>query len=154
MRTLTRFLHIHTPVTQKVISEERDDLHLLIVSVLHDDIFPGFKVLDNVLDSHSSQNHKAVLEFSITYLCENLSLVQVPTAKQAFCWGLVSSCCSRVRVVPEHFEWLHNYSYVISELSKIFNAYCTGKKLSKEERIIVNGLPEDVTPFTYVKESV
>ena len=46
--------------------------------------------------------------------------------------------------MPDHFEWLHNYSYVISELSKIFNAYCTGKKLSEEESVIVNGFPEDV----------
>ena len=133
----------HLRITQNAISDERDEFQLLILTILHQEVIPEFKALQE-LESNSARNFRAVLKYSIDYLRRDLGWLQALTAKQAFCWGLVTSCCSRVRVVPDHFEWLHNYSYVISELSKIFNAYCTGKKLSEEESVIVNVFPEDV----------
>ena len=84
-------------------------------------------------------NPNSVLKHCVAYLCKDLGWLQALSAKQAFCWGLVTPYCSRIHVVPDHFEWLHTYIYVITELSKIFITYCTTKEVSEDSS-------EDVSP--------
>ncbi len=131
---------------QNVIFDERDEFQQLILRVLYQEVIPEFKVLQD-LDSNTgttSRMFKDIIKYSIDYLCKSLSWVQALTAKQTFCWGLVASSSSRVHVTAENFEWLHSYSYVISELGKLFNTYCTGKKLSENQCVIINSLPDDI----------
>ena len=103
-------------------------------------------------------NFRAVLEHSIEYLCNesNFGQLQALTAKQYFCWTLVESFCSCIRVVPDHFEWLHKYSYVITKLHNIFKSYCRAMKLSGKESIYIleNALPVIVQTSDDVKRSV
>ncbi len=132
---------------QNAISDERDEFQQLILRVLYQEVIPEFKVLQD-LDSNTgttSRMFKAIIKYSIDYLCKSLSWVQGRLkAKQTFCWGLIASSSSRVHVTAENFDWLHSYSYVISELGKLFNTYCTGKKLSENQSVIINSLPDDV----------
>ena len=131
---------------QTLISEKRDKFQELILRVLYQEVIPEFKVLQD-LDSNkgkTGQLFKAIIKYSIDYLCKSLSWLQGLTTKQTFCWGLVASSSSRVHVTAENFDWLRNYSYVISELGKLFNNYCTRKKLSDNQSVIVNSLPDDI----------
>ena len=67
------------------------------------------------------------------------------SARQSFCWGLVASCCSHIHINKENLDWLKNNSYIISELSRIFNDYCTRKRLTSEQCVIIQDLPEDIS---------
>ncbi len=130
---------------QNAISDNRDEFQQMILLVLHQEVIPEFKTLQDLESTTGpSRIFKAIIKYSIDYLCKSLSWLQALTAKQSFCWGLVASCSTRIRVTSDNFDWLHNYSYIISELSKLFNTYCTGKKLSEDQSILIQGLPEDI----------
>ena len=135
-------MHAHA---QNDVSKERCELQLLILTVLQQEVIPEFINLLEIEANtgNNGQVLRAVFKYCIDHICEDLHVHSL-TPKQTFCWGLVASCCSRVCVVPDDFEWLYDYSYVITELSGIFRTYCTGKKLSEEDCIIVKGLPENV----------
>ncbi len=130
-----------TFLLQNAISDERDEFQQLILGVVYQEVIPGFKVLQD-LESNtetSCQIFKKVIKHSIDHL--KLCSSQDLTAKQTFCWGLVASTSSHVYVTDDNFEWLHNYSYVISELGKLFNTYCDGKWT---HRLIIDDLPGDI----------
>ena len=136
---------------QKAISDERDDFQQVILKVLYQEVIPEFNILQDLECNTrtTSQTFRDIMKCSIDYLCKSHNWLQALTAKQTFCWGLVASSSSRVHVTAENFEWLHNYSYVISELGKLFNTYCTRKKLSENQSVIVNSLPDDIALSCY-----
>ena len=39
---------------------------------------------------------------------------------------------------------MHNYSFVISKLSEIFYAYCARKKLTADQSVMFEALPDDI----------
>ncbi len=125
---------------QNAISDE-NGFQQLILGVVCQEVIPDFKVLQD-LESNTgktSQTFKKVIKHSVDHL--KLCSSQDLTAKQTFCWGLVASSSSHVHVTDDNFEWLHNYSYVISELGKLFNTYCDGKWT---HRLIIDDLPGDI----------
>ena len=114
--------------------------------MLHQEVIPEFKALQELETNNETtgRNFRAILKYSIDFLRKDLKWLDTHSAKPAFCWGLVSSCCSRIHVAFKNFDWLHNYSFVISELCKIFNTYCTGYKLTESQSIMVGGLPNKI----------
>ena len=123
---------------------------------MQQEVLPEFKIIEKLRtkSGDSEEYFKNTLKMSVENLCTISDWGQPPSAKQTFCWGLVTSCCSRIHVDRDHFEWLYKYSYVIHELLKVFRHYCTGRSLSQEDIIIVNSLPDDVemNPCNNVKK--
>ena len=110
-------------------------------------MIPDSKALQRIgLTGLDGADFRSLLQQS-TELLRTSSWSPSLSARQSFCWGLVASCCSHIHITKENLYRLKNYSYVISELSKIFNAYCTRKKLASKqtECLIVQDLPEDIS---------
>ena len=128
---------------QDAISEDKDEFQELILEVLHHELIPEFRTLQTLETGTrvNIKNFKAVLLHSVNILLKNLFSL---SSKQAFCWGIVASCCSRIHTSSENLEWFRNYSYVISVLGKIFNAYCTERKRTDCQCVIIESLPPDI----------
>ena len=116
------------------------------MEVLHQEVIPVFRALLELETNTEAtrRNFRAILNYSVGFLRKDLKWLDTQSAKPAFCWGLVSSCCSGIHVAFKNFNWLHNYSFVTSELCKLFNTYCTGYKLTESQTIMVGGLPNNI----------
>ena len=91
-------------------------------------------------------NFKQLITETVEFLQGNLSWLTSLSAKQRFCWGILSTCCSKIAIASDHLEWVYHYStiFVDLQLGLVYTTYCTGKKLPNEKRIIVSQLPADV----------
>ena len=73
---------------------------------------------------------------TVTTLCKDLSWLKALTPKQQFCWGIIASCCGKIPVTKEQFDWVYSYKYLITHLGYIYNSYCAGKMLSEEKSLL------------------
>ena len=94
-------------------------------------------------DSTANENLNQTLQLIKVYLCENDSWYQDLTSKQRFCWGLIVSCCSKLRerVAPCNFDWLSPYASIIRELGMLFTAYCNSTSV---KCILRSTLPDEI----------
>ena len=107
---------------------------MLVLEVINQVIIPNVKVLQE-LDSNPGSVSKAlkrVLDTSVRHLVENPTWLQELSTKQTFYWGLVTSCCSKVKVVADHLEWISKYRYIIIQMSKIFTLCLDCKEKSED----------------------
>ena len=115
--------------------------------MLHQEIIPGFKTLQELetTTEPTGRNYKDVLKQVIDFLVKDLKWLDTLSAKAAFCWGFIASCCSCVCISSQFFTWLGDYSYVIFELCRIFEGYSIRRELDGSQSVIVDGIPEDVS---------
>lgn len=106
---------------------------------------PEFKTLQKG-DSPANQSLQKVLHLTVDTLAlkGDLSWLQDLNTKQRFCWGIVATCCSKVPISIKDFEWIHTYSHLTSKLGLIYRAYCEGKQLPMEARLLSDQLPLDI----------
>lgn len=130
--------------SQKTVSEERDDFQAIIVEVIYGVIIPDPKVLQELEfnPGSDSENFKAILEMSYRHLRKNRTWLQEPSTKQTFCWGIVTSCCSRITIVHEHFQWL-KYRFIVMQLCKIFTVCLDHNEISKDRSTTIQRLPSE-----------
>ena len=85
------------------------------------------------------------LQGAVNTLSKNLSWLKELTTKQRFCWGLVSSCCSKINISRENLDWVHKNNKVLKQVGYVYNVYCSGRQLTENQCIIIEQLPEEVT---------
>ena len=112
-----------------------------MLGVLRREVVPDIhhKTLDN--------NFKTLLNESVRLLKNNLSWLTSLSTKQRFCWGILTTCCSKINISTENFDWAHHYGSIFTndlKLGVVFSTYCTGRKLPKEQRIITARLPDEI----------
>lgn len=116
---------------------------MLVLDVLRREVVPELRTLQG---REMDVNFKNLLQEIVRFLKGDLSWLTSLSTKQRFCWGILATCCSKMAVNKESLEWVHLYgSFITSlELGLVYRSYCTFKKLSSEERVIVADLPQDV----------
>ena len=90
------------------------------------------------------ENFQLVLMEAVNTLCKELSWVTAPTMKQEFCWGLVASCCSKINISQDNLDWVHSYDKVLKQVGYVYNVYCSGRRLTGNQCIIIEQLPEEI----------
>ena len=114
-----------------------------MLDVLRREVVPELRTNQNrELDA----NFRTLLEECLRHLRSNLGWLTSFSTKQRFCWGILATCCTKMTISVEHFDWAHNYSAIIQDLKlgMVFLTYCTGKKLGRDQRIIADKLPEEI----------
>ena len=129
---------------QKSFSEEGNDFHQIILRVLNKEVIPEFKVLQDLEAAPAGSNFSKILQEAVNTLCKNLSWTRSLTTKQKFCWGLVSSCCSRLNISRDSLDWVHSYDKVLKQVGYIFNVYCNGRKLTESRCVMIEKLPDEI----------
>lgn len=89
---------------------------------------------------------KTLLSEVVRLLKNDLGWATSLSVKQRFCWGILATCCSKIAISSENFDWAHYYSTIIGQLNLglVYYTYCTGNKLAPEQRIIASKLPEKI----------
>ena len=102
--------------------------------------------LKTVQGKELDENFKTLLKESVRLLRKDLSWLTSLSVKQRFCWGIIATCCSKMTISTDNFDWTHNYSIIIRDLGlcHIFLAYCNGKKLAGDKRIVSSKLPDNI----------
>ena len=127
---------------QASISEEHDDFQQLILGVLQKEVIPELKGIDTARAAGS--NFQVVLQAAVNTLCKNLTWIKDLTTKQKFCWGLVAACCSKINIAQENLDWVHNYDKLLQQVGYVFYVYCSGRKLTESQCILIEQLPEEI----------
>ena len=133
-------------IIQRSISEKQDECHEfqhIVLSVVQTEVVPEFKDLQG-RDALTNSTLNEVLQISIAELCMNLSWLTSLTTQQGFCWGIVATCCAKITLAANSFEWVHDYHFLISKLGEIYKAYCNGKGLREDEKLLGDLFPPGV----------
>lgn len=96
---------------------------------------------------HMDGNFKTLLNESVRLLKSNLGWLTSLSTKQRFCWGILTTCCSKINISTENFDWTHHYCSIFSndpKLGVVFSTYCTGRKLPNDQRVVVANLPDEI----------
>ena len=96
---------------------------------------------------HMDGNFRTLLSESVRSLRSNLGWLTSLSTKQRFCWGILTTCCSKINISMENFDWALHYSAIFPndlKLGVVFSTYCTGRKLPQEQRVIAAQLPDEI----------
>ena len=114
-----------------------------MLDVLRREVVPEMKAIHQGTDS----NFKTLLNESVRLLRNDLGWLTSLSTKQRFCWGILTTCCSKINISLENFDWVHHYCSIFpgdTKLGVIFSTYCTGRKLPDDKRIIATSLPDEI----------
>ena len=118
---------------QSCIDEDHNNFQRLILGVLQKEVIPEIQVPISSLDG------------PVNTLSKDLSWLKELTTKQKFCWGLVAACCSKINIRRENLDWVHSYDIeVLKKVGYIYMVYCSGRKLTESQCVIIEQLPEEV----------
>lgn len=80
-----------------------------------------------------------VIDASVDAACKSLDTLSELDETDKFYWHFISSCCKYVQPSVDNLDKLSTYSFIIDKLSKIFQKYCTTKKVNTSE------VPKEIT---------
>ena len=122
-------------------SNKQNDLQKLVLDVLRCDVVPD---LCNI-QTKKTNNFRNLMREIVQILKNDVTWLSTLSTKQNFCWGVLGTCVSKIAVNKDSFDWVHHYSDIISgfELGVVYSSFCI-EKLSPDQRIIIDGLPEVV----------
>lgn len=129
---------------QDSISDERDEFQLLVLDVLCCEVVPELKTTHH---EGVDNNFRTLLNKSVHLLKYNLNWLTTLSAKQRFCWGILATCCSKISISTQNFNWVHLYTSIFSndmKLGVVFCTYCTGKSLPTDQCNMAIQLPDDI----------
>lgn len=129
-------------ISQCAISDRWDEFQQLVLAVVQKVVVPELKNLQG--DKMIPSPLYGILHVTVTTLCEDLSWLQTLTTKQQFCWGIVASCCEKIPVAKEQFDWIKLYKFLITNLGYIYKSYCTHKKLTEEKCLLSAEFPQEI----------
>ena len=77
----------------------------------------------------------------------DLSWLADLSSKQFLCWGILATCVSKIAVSNDGFEWVKNYSDIISdfELGAVYTSFCEDQGLTLQQYVITDNLPPLIT---------
>lgn len=140
--------------SQDTISDQPDEFQQLVLIVVQREVIPDFKALQVEKFASNSSLCSALWEV-VNTLCKDPTCFQASTSKQNFCWGIITSCCEKIPICNEHFEWVYLYKSVITCLGKIYISYCKRKNLPGDKRLLpAEGYPQEVVhnPPEHIKK--
>jgi len=142
-------------IIQRSISEKQDEFHEfqhIVLSVVQTEVVPEFKTLQG-RDALTNSTLNEVLQISIAELCTNLSWLTSLTAKQGFCWGIVATCCAKITLTADSFDWFHDYQFLISQLGHVYKTYCNGEGIrGEDEKLLKDQLPPNITFYDDIRK--
>jgi len=71
-----------------------------------------------------------VINASVCAACNSLDALSQLSVKDKFYWHFISSCCDHVQPRAEDLARLNIYFFAVDKLSKIFQQYCTTRKVN------------------------
>ena len=124
-------------------NNKQNEFQSLIVDVLRHEVVPDLRTLQG---KGQKNNFNNLMKEVVRVLTKDLTWLSSLSTKQHFCWGILGTCVSKIAVNKDSFDWVHNYSDVVSgfKLGVVYSCFCTDKKLSMEECVIIEGLPAAV----------
>ena len=120
-----------------LISGEMNGFQYFVMKILYFDLMP------ELTNARNDGHFKALLRKSVESLKNDLTWLNTFSAKQWFCWNILSICCSKITVSKDNFDWVQHY--FISEdlnLGLVYNSYCTCNLLPSNRRHITALPPE------------
>ena len=112
--------------SQAAISDQRDEFQQLVLEVVRREVVPEIKDLQG--EKTIPSPFCGVLHVTMTTLCKDLSWLKALTPKQRFCWGIIASCCGKIPVTKEQFDWVKSYKFAITHLGYIYKSYLPEEK--------------------------
>ena len=105
------------------------------------------------LEGSDNEHIRSVLPVSVNLLVQSPSWFGPLSPRQKFCWGMVSTTCSKLAVTSNNFDWVNN-STVIQQLGVIYNSYCNSRKLYGSKCLLSENTPEEIAtcPWEDVKK--
>lgn len=105
------------------------------------------------LEGSDNEHIRSVLPVSVNLLVQSPSWFGALSPRQKFCWGVVSTTCSKLVVTANNFDWVNN-SAVIQQLGVIYNSYCNSRKLYGSNCLLSENTPEEIAtcPWEDVKK--
>ena len=124
-------------------TNNNNEFQRLVLDVLKREIMTDLRTLQG---KEQNNNFKNLMSEIVMVLTNDLTWLCGLSTKQHFFWGILGTCVSKIAVKKDTFDWVHNYSDIISkfELGVVYSCFCTYQKLSSEERVIIEGLPAAV----------
>ena len=113
-----------------------NDFQQLVLSVLKEELVSDVKVIKSLDRSNSS---KVLDEVSKT-ICGDINN---RSAKHKFCWSVVASFCSKLRLSSE-LHWVCSCSL---KLSYIYVIYCKQHNIPESQRLLID---EDVDAIKHI----
>lgn len=103
---------------QTYISDQRNGFQSLVLGVLCVELVPELR------GKRMDKNFITLLSDSISLLNQNLGWLTSVSTKQEFCWGVLVTCCSKIIISNDNFNWVDDYSTIIKgvDLGLIFRA--------------------------------
>ena len=87
-----------------------------------------------------------LLESCVTVICKEIGSLQERdiSSRLNFCWGILSSCCSRIPF-SDTFEWINLFTFIVDQLGRVYGMYCQFHSLNEKDSIMKESkLPKDV----------
>ena len=141
-------------LSQHTISDQRDDFQQLVLMIVQREVIPEFKALQGNTFVTGSPLY-SVLHETVVTLAQNLSWLQALTMKQDFYWGIIASCCEKIPITEEEFEWVDSYESAIACLGGVYRSYCEKKKFPRDKCLLcTEDFPQEITlsPSEHIKK--
>ena len=129
--------------SKDAISNQHDEFQQLVLAVVQMEVIPESNVLQE--EKLTTCPLYIMLREIVITLCVDLNWLQSLTTKQIFYWGIIASCCEKIPIAKEQFEWVQLYEYVISCVGKIYNLCCKDKELQEDKCLLsADGFPQKI----------
>lgn len=95
---------------------------------------------------------KTLLSESIKLLKNNLRWLTSLSNKQRFCWGILTSCCTKISISAERLDWVSQYCSIFPndpKLGEVFSTY-RKKRLSGDKYIMTADLPKEIGKWVHI----
>ena len=95
----------------------------------------------------SAKQFKDLLRRLVDIICQEMSQFGCFSPKQKFCWGVISALCNKVLPTDELFKESDHLQYIIMDLGRVFQTYCSSRKLHPN-CLITEKMPQEVQDCT------
>lgn len=82
-------------------------------------------------------NFMKLLKGINNYLCNDSSWTTVLSAKQQFCWGVLATCCSKIPLSEDSFEWVIG-GFSKLNLGKVYQSYAHVSSVDAHDSVTIN----------------
>ena len=129
--------------SKDAISDQHDEFQQLVLTVIQMEMVPERKVLQE--EKFTTSPLYTVLREIVTMLGRDISWLQSITTKRNFCWGIIASCCEKIAITKEQFEWVQLYESVITCVGEIYCLCYNNKQLQGEKCLLsADGFPQEI----------
>lgn len=130
-------------IMQQSISDQKDDFQSLVLDAIHHVIVPDITAI-----TQCNENFKTLLIKSIKLL-KTLKWLHSMSNKEKFCWGVLATYCSKIKVSIENTDWPNHFWSIFTNrddlnLGTIFSGYCKAKSFPDGQRITTASITGDM----------